>query len=62
MRHFEQAEKVHPTGNDDAVLRWNRCARLLHTLPQAETEHHEPSLHDDDTAPLQVVRRTRLAS
>jgi tetratricopeptide (TPR) repeat protein len=61
MRHFEEAEKIHPVGNDDAVLRWNRCARLLHALPQGEAEHHEVSLHDDDTAPLQVVRRTRLA-
>lgn len=26
---FGQAEKIRPAGNDDAILRWNRCVRLL---------------------------------
>jgi len=26
---FAEAEKVRPAGNDDAILRWNRCVRLL---------------------------------
>ncbi len=34
MRCFEEAEKVRPQGNDDALLRWNRCLRLLQTLPE----------------------------
>jgi len=29
MRSFAEAEKVRPAGNDDAILRWNRCVRLL---------------------------------
>ena len=29
MELFEQAEKLRPEGNDDAVLRWNTCVRLL---------------------------------
>jgi tetratricopeptide (TPR) repeat protein len=29
MRSFEEAEKIRPAGNDDAILRWNRCVRLL---------------------------------
>ena len=29
MHYFEQAEKIRPHGNDDAILRWNRCARIL---------------------------------
>lgn len=29
MRCFEAAEKIRPAGNDDAILRWNRCVRLL---------------------------------
>ena len=29
LRSFAEAEKVRPTGNDDAILRWNRCVRLL---------------------------------
>jgi tetratricopeptide (TPR) repeat protein len=31
LRSFAEAEKVRPTGNDDAILRWNRCVRLLQT-------------------------------
>jgi hypothetical protein len=26
---FAEAEKVRPAGNDDAILRWNRCVRLV---------------------------------
>ncbi len=26
---FEQAEKLRPAGNDDAMLRWNHCVRLI---------------------------------
>lgn len=29
LRSFADAEKVRPAGNDDAILRWNRCVRLL---------------------------------
>jgi hypothetical protein len=29
MDLFEQAEKLRQSGNDDAVLRWNTCARTL---------------------------------
>ena len=34
MQHFAEAEKRHPPGNDDAVLRWNRCVRLLESRPE----------------------------
>jgi hypothetical protein len=26
---FAEAERIRPAGNDDAILRWNRCVRLL---------------------------------
>jgi hypothetical protein len=26
---MKKAETVRPTGNDDAILRWNTCARLI---------------------------------
>lgn len=26
---FEKAEKIRPHGNDDAILRWNTCARII---------------------------------
>ena len=29
MNCFEHAEKIRPEGNDDAILRWNRCVRIL---------------------------------
>ena len=29
MRWFEKAEAVRPPGNDDAMLRWNSCARII---------------------------------
>ena len=29
MDWFEKAEAVKPAGNDDAILRWNTCARML---------------------------------
>ena len=29
MEWFEKAEAVRPSGNDDAILRWNSCARVI---------------------------------
>lgn len=29
MDHFEKAEAIRPAGNDDAILRWNGCARIV---------------------------------
>ena len=31
MHLYEQAAEIHPPGNDDALLRWNTCARLLNS-------------------------------
>lgn len=36
MHSYEEAERIRPTGNDDAILRWNRCARLLHSKLDSE--------------------------
>jgi tetratricopeptide (TPR) repeat protein len=45
MSHYERAEAIRPPTNDDAVLRWNACARLImsdpHLVPTAE-ERGEP--------------------
>ena len=45
MRCFEQAEEIRPEGNDDSILRWNRCVRLLHSLGpewrREDVEHFE---------------------
>jgi tetratricopeptide (TPR) repeat protein len=29
MSWFEKAEAIRPPGNDDSILRWNTCARLI---------------------------------
>ena len=29
MNWFEKAEAIRPAGNDDAILRWNSCARII---------------------------------
>jgi hypothetical protein len=29
LGHFDQAERLRPPGNDDALLRWNTCVRYL---------------------------------
>src|SRR2546430_4243896 len=29
MSWFEKAEAIRPSGNDDALLRWNTCARII---------------------------------
>lgn len=41
MAHYGQAETVRPAGNDDALLRWNACARLL-MRDSAEERVEEP--------------------
>jgi len=56
MLHFEEAEKISPPDNDDAVLRWNRCARLLHQWPESELQQQETTFEDHDLAPVQVIR------
>jgi hypothetical protein len=39
MTFYEEAEDIRPAGNDDAVLRWNACARIImrnRLVPQPE--------------------------
>jgi len=46
MRWFEKAEAIRPPGNDDALLRWNTCARIIekNRLTAREEENFEPPL------------------
>ena len=41
MGLFERAETIRPAHNDDAVLRWNACARLLQHLPEPQPESRD---------------------
>jgi tetratricopeptide (TPR) repeat protein len=38
LQCFGEAERIHPPGNDDAILRWNRCVRLRQSQPDFEAE------------------------
>jgi hypothetical protein len=51
MQCFGDAEKIRPAGNDDAVLRWNRCVRLLESRPDFEWETEIASFEALDTPP-----------
>jgi hypothetical protein len=44
MALFEKAETIRPTGNDDALLRWNTCTRIIERnklVPREEEERIE---------------------
>jgi hypothetical protein len=47
MSWYQKAEALRPAGNDEAILRWNTCARILagnEQLRPREEEPVEPSL------------------
>ncbi|HEX9512429.1 MAG TPA: hypothetical protein VF939_18180 [Puia sp.] len=46
MDHYERAEAIRPPGNDDTILRWNTCVRLIthHNLAPRREEYIEPPL------------------
>jgi len=48
MESYERAEKLRPAGNDEAILRWNTCVRMLgkHEPAPATREEYEPALDD----------------
>ena len=39
LHGFERATSLRPSGNDDAVLRWNACVRLLRRMPEPTPGH-----------------------
>lgn len=42
MAYYDRAEAVRPPHNDDSLLRWNACARLLMELPAPPADIEEP--------------------
>jgi len=49
MAWYEKAEALRPPGDDDAILRWNTCARLLNSSPEIApraAEVAEPDIGD----------------
>ena len=47
MHLYEQAEKLRPPGNDDAILRWNSCVRVI------ERENLQPPDDSPQELPLE---------
>jgi hypothetical protein len=48
MECYERAEALRPPGNDDAILRWNTCARVCqrHRLAPEPDDRTPPALED----------------
>ena len=46
MRFYEKAEALRPSGNDESILRWNTCARMLgrHEPLRSTRDEYEPAL------------------
>ena len=45
MTSYEKAESLRPAGNDDALLRWNTCARMLNERPDIVARPDEQGGH-----------------
>lgn len=41
MERYEEAAEIRPAGNDDAILRWNTCARILMNHPELVPDSEE---------------------
>ena len=49
MEWYEKAESMRPADDDEAILRWNTCARVLDADPHLKptpVEQYEPVLED----------------
>lgn len=54
MNHYERAFPLAPSGNDDAILRWNTCARLIMENPDVRPlpDEVEGSKLQDEASPI----------
>lgn len=55
MEHYENAERLSPASNDDAILRFNTCARVIHRddrLRPHDDDAHTRHLIVDEDVPL----------
>jgi len=61
MRCFAEAEKIRPAGNDDSILRWNRCVRLLESRDDFHFERALAAMDAEDMPPISsTARRPRV--
>ncbi len=56
MAYYEKAIHLAPAGNDDAILRWNTCARLIMKNPDIQ-----PPSENDQQAWLRDEAGSRIA-
>lgn len=47
MDWFEKAEKLRPKGNEDPILRWNTCARMIRRNEELRPKPQDESFHAD---------------
>jgi hypothetical protein len=57
MDHFERAIKLSTPGNDDAILRWNTCARVIMQNPNIEplSDNDRSDIWTSDEAPSRIA-------
>ena len=52
LAYFEKAEAIRPHGNDDAILRWNRCVRILQSRLGSDWRKLIETIDAGDSPPL----------
>ncbi len=51
MRYYSEAEQIRPAGNDEAILRWNRCVRLIQSHAASDWHRDVEVFDTGDSAP-----------
>ena len=52
LDYFAQAEAIRPHGNDDAILRWNRCVRILQSRVDSDWQKLIATIDAGDSPPI----------
>jgi tetratricopeptide (TPR) repeat protein len=52
LAYFEKAEAIRPPGNDDAILRWNRCVRILQSRLGSDWQKLIDTFDAGDSPPI----------
>jgi tetratricopeptide (TPR) repeat protein len=52
LEYFEKAEAIRPHGNDDAILRWNRCVRILQSRLGTDWQKLMETIDAGDSPPI----------
>lgn len=52
LAFFEKAEAIRPHGNDEAILRWNRCVRILQSRLGSDWRKLIDTIDAGDSPPI----------